>query len=411
MDESEKLGSEVVLCGVDVREKLKRLIRLPSTTPPIHVMPVVHALERFACDIGAQAVRQTVQPGKPNCLITLDFGGPKTLALNTHMDVNNPSGQVWMRDPFTPSEEDGRIYGLGACDAKGSLAAMLTALESVARRPQGIRGKIVLTAVMGEEAGGLGSLHLAQQGFSADGAIVGEPTQLALCTVHKGTYMRRLTFTGVAVHSARSRCGINAIHHAARFCVLYEELARTLASSPHPILGPADASVTLISGGTRQNTIPERCSVLIDRRLLPGETHEKADRELAALLDALRQEIPELNVDTEIVVATVPSEVPSEAEIVRCALSAISEQTGRQAMPQGFCGGCDMSKLVNIAHIPTAIFGPGSMENAHSPDEFVEISQLETASRVYERIIRRFLSGTGEEEGHERNSGIAGAGC
>lgn len=391
--------SEPVLYGVDVREKLKRLIPLLSTTPPIHVMPVVEALERFARDAGAQAVRQMVQPGKPNCLVTFDFGGPKTLALNTHMDVNNPSGQVWTRDPFAPAEEEGRIYGLGACDAKGSLAAMLDALERVARDPRGIRGRVVLTAVMGEEAGGLGSLHLAQQGFSADGAVVGEPTQLALCSVHKGTYMRRLTFSGVAVHSARSRCGVNAIHHAARFCVLYEQLSRELEAYPHPILGPADASVTLISGGTRQNTIPESCSVLIDRRLLPGETHEKADRELDALLDRLRGEIPDLKVSVEVVVATVPSEVPEDAAIVRCALEAISAETGRQARAQGFCGGCDMSKLVGIAHIPTVIFGPGSMENAHSPDEFVDVGQLEAASCIYERIIRQFLSDDRRERG------------
>ena len=391
--------STPALFGADLTQKLRMLIRIPSTTPPIHVRPVVEALLRFAEDAHARAQTQEVQPGKENCLLTFDFGPGKTLVFNTHMDVNNPSGQVWDFDPCTPFEDAGRIYGLGACDAKGSLAAMLTAIENVLASPEGVSGKLILTAVMGEEAGGLGSLFLCNAGLEADGAVVGEPTELALCTVHKGTYMRRVTFTGKAVHSARSRMGVNAIDHAVRFCAAYGQLQKALEAHPHPILGPADASVTLISGGTRQNTIPESCQVLIDRRLLPGETHHKADLELEAILAQLKTEIPELSAGVETVVATVPSETASCERIVRCAQAAIAEETGRAAEPTGFCGGCDMSKLVNISHIPTVIFGPGSMENAHSPNEFVEIRQLEQAAGVYERLIRAFLQ---EEPTKER---------
>lgn len=377
----------------DLLEKLRRLIRLPSLTPPINVMPVVEALERFAAEAGIESARQEVQEGKPNCILTVDFGRPgKTLAFNTHMDVNNPSGQVWQREPLEPSDEGPLLYGLGACDAKGSLAAMLQAIEHVVKQPEGLCGKLILTAVMGEEAGGLGSLYLAEQGFEADGAVVGEPTELHLCTVHKGTYMRRLTFHGVAVHSARSRCGVNAIEHAAAFCVLYRQLQSDLEAFPHPILGPADASVTLISGGTRQNTIPESCSILIDRRLIPGETHAKADAELEALLNKLRQTYPGLAVDVEVVVATVPSETPAESPIVQHVISAAERSVGLKLEPEGFCGGCDMSKLVNISHIPTVILGPGSMQNAHSPDEFVEKAQVLSACKIYEQLIRDFLA-------------------
>lgn len=379
------------LYGAELVDKLQQLIRMPSTTPPIHVKPVVEELIRFARDAGAQVTTQEVQPDKHNCILTFDFGPGKTLVFNTHMDVNNPSGQKWDFDPFSPFVDSGRLYGLGACDAKGSLAAMLKAIEAVLVSHGDIGGKLVLTAVMGEEAGGLGSLHLCNAGLEADGAVVGEPTELALCTVHKGTYMRRVTFRGRAVHSARSRMGINAIDHAVRFCEKYRRLQDRLENSPHPILGPADASVTLISGGTRQNTIPESCWVLVDRRLIPGETHEKADRELDAILKSLHEEIPELDVRVETVVATVPSETDSSERIVRCAQDAIATVTGKAVSPSGFCGGCDMSKLVNISHIPTVIFGPGSMENAHSPNEFVDLGQLEAASRIYERLIRQFL--------------------
>lgn len=387
------LGTEG-LYGIDIIQKLRMLIQMPSTTPPIYVKPVAEALELFAKESNAHFETQEVMADKPNCILTYDFGPGKTLVLNTHMDVNNPSGQKWDFDPYTPFEKDGRVYGLGACDAKGSLAAMLAAIEKVLSSQNDISGKLILTAVMGEEAGGLGSLYLCNAGLKADGAVVGEPTELKLCTVHKGTYMRRITFHGRATHSARSRAGINAIDHAVAFCEKYNDLQKKLELTPHPILGPADASITLIQGGTRQNTIPEGCWLMADRRLIPGETHGKADEELAEILDELKHDISGFNVDVERVVATFPSETKCNEDIVLCAQAAVEDITGIRPEPTGFCGGCDMSKLVNVSHIPTVIFGPGSMTNAHSPNEYVEVSDLVMASSIYERIIRLFLQKT-----------------
>ena len=378
---------------LSLREKLEELIRVPSTTPPGHVRGVVDILLNFAKKTGAAVELQEVFPGQENCILTYDFGPGKTLCFNTHMDVNNPSGQKWSFDPFTPFQKNGSLFGLGSCDAKGSLAAMAAAIENLATG-SGLKGRLVLTAVMGEEAGGLGSLHLAEKGFKADGAVVGEPTSLKICTAHKGTYMRRVHFKGRAFHSASSRQGINAISHAAHFCRLYDDLSQKLLESPHPELGPADASVTLISGGTRQNTIPESCQVLIDRRLLPGETSEKADRELEGILKALKGQIPELDVEkVETVVSTVPSETGHEASIVKSALKALSKITGNSEAPSGFNAGCDMSKLNILCGIPTIIFGPGSLANAHAPDEFVKTYELETAALFYEELAREFLRG------------------
>ncbi len=381
------------LIGLSAAEKLKALIRLKSTTPPGDVLPVVQLLADFGCATGATIELQEVEPGKPNCLLSYAFGPGPTLVFNTHMDVNNPNGQVWQFDPFEPFERDGRLYGLGACDAKGSLAAMLGALEALRKNTEGLSGTLTLTAVMGEEAGGLGSKYLTEHGLMADAAVVGEPTELQVCTVHKGTYMRRLVFGGRAVHSARSREGINAIDHAAAFIRLYNGLNTALEENPHPILGPANASVTVIEGGTRQNTIPERCALIIDRRLLPGETHAKADAELDVLLKLLKEQIPDADVTVEVIVATVPSETDAAHPIAQIALAAASRATGTQRRPTAFNGGCDMSKLVTIAHIPTVIFGPGSMENAHAPDEFVALDQLAIAEKAYEMIARTFLTG------------------
>lgn len=368
-------------------------ISLPTPTPPGEVEVVASWIEAWAERFGACVNRQTVEPGKDNVILTLDFGKGPTLLFNSHMDVNNPTGQTWLHSPYAPRIEGGRLYGLGACDAKGSLVAMITAMERLAENPAGLSGKLILTAVMGEEAGGIGSLHLVKAGIQADGAVVGEPTQLGVCLAHKGTYMRKLCFHGRSAHSGRPSRGINSIVHASHFVLEYEKLNARLSQKPHPQLGPASAAVTIIHGGTRQNTIPERTELIIDRRLIPGETHAQADDELTAVLMEVSRQIAELNIDpAEVIVATVPSETDAAESIVEAGQKAVEAVTGIEQQPQGFPAGCDMSKLVTIAGIPTIILGPGSLDQAHAPDEFVEIKQVEDAVLIYEQIARRFLN-------------------
>lgn len=371
---------------------LVECVSLPTPQPPGDTGPVCDWLEAWARRFGADVVRQTVESGRDNLLITLDFGPGPSLLFNSHMDVNSPAGQKWERDPFTPSVVGSRLYGVGSADTKGSLTAMLYAMERIAAQPARLKGKITLSAVMGEEAGGLGSLFLVRHGIAADGAVVGEPTGLEVAVAHKGTYMRKVRFQGCAAHSGSPQLGINAILHAAAFCLEYDKLNEHFRRQPNPYLGPANASVTLISGGTRQNTIPESAEVLVDRRLIPGETHENADRELEAIIGKMEKTVPHFHVSSvKTVVSTIPSQTPERAKIVQVALQSAGEVLRREKKPVGFSAGCDMSKLVTMAGIPTVILGPGSLHEAHSPNEFVEIVQVEQAAAIYERIGRKFL--------------------
>jgi acetylornithine deacetylase/succinyl-diaminopimelate desuccinylase family protein len=386
------MEADVMPNNEGVVERLKACIALPTPNPPGEVEAVAAWISEFAQGIGAKTERQTVEPGKDNVIVTLAFGDGPCLLWNTHMDVNTPNGQDWSHPPFEPVIRDGKLYGLGACDAKGSLVAMMCAMERIARDPGEVCGKLVLTAVMGEEAGGIGSLHLVRQGIQADGAVVGEPTQLEAAIAHKGTYMRRIRFRGRSAHSGRPELGINAISHASRFVLEVDKLNARLQQTKHPLLGSGSTAVTVIQGGTRQNTIPNAAELILDRRLIPGQTHADADAELEALIDSLKETTPDLDVESvETIVATIPSETAAEEKIVSAALLAIRDVKGVPKQPVGFRAGCDMSKLVTFAGIPTVILGPGSLEQAHAPDEFVEIAQLEQAVLIYERLARRFL--------------------
>jgi acetylornithine deacetylase/succinyl-diaminopimelate desuccinylase family protein len=378
----------------EVIDALRQLVSLPSPTPPGDVALVADWVEARAREIGAEVTRQEVESGRDNVLALLRFSPGSRLVFNTHMDVNNPEGHVWSSPPFRPIVKDGRVFGCGSCDAKGSLAAMLVAMRRLAQKPGGLRGELLLTAVTGEEAGGLGSLHLVQQELQGDGAVVGEPTELAIMRAHKGTYIRRLRFHGRAAHSGRPDVGVNALLHGAAFCLAYDRINARLVTRPHPLLGPASATATVFRSGTRQNSVPDTAEVIVDRRLVPGEKRSDADEELTLLLAKLTQEWPGFNADlVEVLVATEPSETEEEALIVERALAAAATVRDEAARPRGFSAGCDMSKLVNVAGIPTVVCGPGSLAQAHTPDEFVEIAQVEQAVAMYESIARRFLGG------------------
>ena len=372
---------------------LMEAIAIATPQPPGDVSAMAEWVAGKVRAAGGDVEFQPVNPVAANVVGILEFGPGPVLAFNSHMDVNAPFDQEWSFDPFSPFLKDGCVWGRGACDAKGSLVAMLHALQALATTPGGLRGRLILTAVMGEEAGGIGSKHLVEQGFSAGAAIVGEPTDLEVRCAHKGTLMRRLTFHGRAAHSGRPGLGRNAISHAARFVLEYDRLCSRLVAQPHPLVGAPSAAVTVCSGGARPNTIPERVQLVIDRRLVPGETHGKAFGELSDILERLRAEIPDLRVDEpEVLTATVPSETPVDDPFVQMALWARDQVLGGPSRPGGFSAGCDMSKLRSVG-IPTVILGPGSLCQAHAADEYVRADEVIQAVSIYRQLAARFLGG------------------
>lgn len=374
---------------------LAECVSIPSPTPPGHASAVADWVEARAVQMGAKVERQSVWSGADNVLATLRFGDGPRLVFNTHMDVVDPSTQIWASPPYEPVRRDGLMIGRGTCDAKGSLVAMLTAMQRLAEHPQGLIGEILLTAVVGEEAGGLGSKHLVARGLTADAAVVGEPTGLRIAHAHKGTYMRSLRFTGQAAHSASPWLGHNAVADAAAFVAVCERETLRLAAHPHPSLGPATMTVTILNGGALQNTVPAEAVLIVDRRLVPGETHAECDAQLTAMLRALASERPGLRVGTpEVIVATIPSQTDTDQPIVASALRAVAAIGRPQRRAAGFNAGCDMSKLVGVG-IPTVICGPGSLAQAHGPDEFVDTQEVLDAVTVYEYIARDILSRRG----------------
>jgi acetylornithine deacetylase len=292
--------------------------------------------------------------------------------MNTHLDTV-PAGAGWDADPLEPVEENGRIVGLGACDAKGCLASMLCAAARLKETDLG--GEVVLALTVEEEtcATGQGLPQLLPELGHFDGVVVGEPTGLDVCLAQKGLLVLEAQTAGLARHAAHAHriSGPNAIVEAARGILA---LADGTLGPSHDVLGPVTCQVTTISGGTRRNIIPDRCIYALDIRTVPGFGTEAltalVESRTGAQVRVISDRFP-------------PFETAFEAPIVQAAL---------RANPAAAVGGSEtMSDAVWTRSFPTIKVGPGSTDCSHTAGEFIKVVELIEGTCFYERLIREFL--------------------
>jgi succinyl-diaminopimelate desuccinylase len=366
---------------------LAELIALPSVNPAF--LPPRHGLageKRMADFLAATAAAgglevelQTVFPGRANVIARLRPTGDvrQTLLLAPHLDTVGADGTQ-----FIPQRRQGRLYGRGACDTKGSVAAMLAAVMELAAgkdRPQ--HTQIVFAGLIDEENAQAGSRALVKSGFQADLAIVGEPTRNRVVTAHKGCLWLNLTTHGKAAHGATPHRGKNAIHEMARVVeTLENDYAARLKKHRHPLLGPGTVNVGKISGGTQPNIVPSSCTIEVDRRTLPGETEAAVRREIASLLVAgkIRAAIssfktaPALPLETDFT-------LPLVRDFLRCT---------RQTRPLGVDYFCDAAVLA-AGGIPSVVFGPGDIAQAHTAAEWISLAELERAKNLLVTFLKK----------------------
>jgi acetylornithine deacetylase/succinyl-diaminopimelate desuccinylase-like protein len=326
---------------------------------------------------GLEVEFQKVLPGRSNVIVRLLPRNKirQTILLAPHLDTVNAD-----ESQFVPRRKNGRLYGRGACDTKGSAAAMLTALCELANtesRPQ--ETEIVFAGLVDEENAQAGSRALAAGGFKADLAIVGEPTRLQVVTAHKGSIWLELETHGNAAHGATPQFGQNAVHEMAQIVdALETDYAARLRRRRHPLLGAATVNVGTICGGTQPNIVPDRCTITIDRRTLPGETETAVRREIAALLRAKRFSA---KIASTKLAPALPLETNPKLPLVRQFLRSVG-----QTRPAGVDFFCDAAVL-SEGGIPSVVFGPGDIAQAHTADEWISLDSLERGKD----LILRFL--------------------
>ncbi len=371
----------------DTEKLLRDLIALPSVNPAFLPLNDPRAGEgRVADFLAVTAARagldvhfQKVLPGRSNVLATLSPPGKvnRRLLLAPHLDTVNAVSEK----QFIPRSAHGRIYGRGACDAKGSVAAMLTALSRLAR--QGRRPaatEIVFAGLMDEEDAQAGSRALAAGGCRADLAIVGEPTRLQIVTAHKGSLWFRLETRGKAAHGSCPHLGKNAVHEMARIVDLFESgYARQLLRRRHPLLGTPTINIGFIHGGAQPNIVPALCVAGADRRTIPGETERSVLAEMNAWL---RRHGLRARLTSDKSSHCLPLETDPRLPLVQQFL-----HTARQKRPAGVDYFCDASILAQ-GGIPSIVFGPGDIAQAHTADEWISQKSLEAAAALLLKFLR-----------------------
>jgi acetylornithine deacetylase/succinyl-diaminopimelate desuccinylase len=379
---------------------LHSLVRTPSH-PGIarQEEAVVAVLASFLETQGVECTLREVAPGRPNLLATIaGSGAGRHLVLCAHTDTV----PLNLSDPgvaFSAEVRDGMLYGRGACDMKGALAAMAAALVAL-RATGGLdTGRVTLAAVVDEEMESLGAEALVTQGFTADGAVVGEPTSNRLALGHKGLEWLEIRFTGKAAHGGTPEAGVNAIVAAARFLTLVEEkLQPRLRERAHPLLGPPTFNVGTIEGGDQPSTVAATCAVRVDRRSVPGETYEGTLAEIRALLNEVGRAMPGLMTTVGRMpggMATLEhrSTVLEATHPLAAAVARASTEAGEwPSAPTAFPAWTDAALLSHFARIPSVVLGPGDLAHAHSPREHVPLAEVERAAVLYARAAQLFCS-------------------
>lgn len=364
---------------------LQDLIAIPSVNPCFSdgkgEKEIADFVAEYARKAGLEVHRQPVLEGRENVIVGIVGRSDETIFLETHMDTVTAEGMTI--EPFSPQLKDGKIFGRGACDAKASLAAMLQALVEIARRGSPSRS-IWLAAVVDEENGFNGAQKLVSSGLKADYAIVGEPTSLNIVIAHKGTVRGSITTRGVSAHSSQPEKGSSAIMHMARVLAALERYDAELRMRLHPLVGSPTLTVTMIQGGRGENLVPDFCQVKVDRRTLPNEDPLVAWDELKRFLQS-QPDLLEFTVEVgEPELLNWGMELTEDNLAVR-QVSVACQQVGLQPQIVGARYTSDASFLMRSG-IPSLLFGPGNIEQAHTTEEWVEIEQVVTAQKVFETL-------------------------
>ena len=396
--------------ALDLSRTLSELVALPSVNPmgkPVSgpeyfEYRVTDYLESLFKSLGLPCQRQQVEPKRANIVARLDGavspleGGPLIL-FEAHQDTVPVEGMTI--EPWTPVIKEGRLYGRGACDIKGGMTAMLGALARLAaERPAGMP-TILMACTVNEEHGYSGATALTKLWSEPgsifprkpDVAVVAEPTELQVVVAHKGVVRWRCHARGRAGHSSQPHLCVNAIFHMAPVLLALERYQRDIAPTlgEHPLCGRPTLSVGTIAGGLSVNTVPDLCTIEIDRRLLPREEPQAA---YLHVIDYLSREVgDDVIVEHEppfLVGIGLPDETNAELAV---AMQAAARSANLASEIVGVPYGTDAAPIA-AAGVPAIVFGPGSIAQAHTADEWLALDQLEAASEALYHFAARGLA-------------------
>ena len=366
---------------------LKLLIQAESTTEAGE-LAAAQVAEAYFVEHGIPCQVDRWDDNRANVIAHVRSAGRRpALMFVCHLDVVSPGHESWVYPPFEAREANGVIYGRGAVDMKGGTAAAAAAIcETVASGVE-LQGDIIFAATAGEETDSAGVVRFMESRDKlpqAGGIIIPEPTDFAVVTAHRGLFWLEISTVGKAAHSSMPHRGVNAIMLMKR--VLDELEHYEVAFEPHPQLGPCSVSVNTIRGGEAMNIVPDRCTIAVDIRTLPGQNHEAIRCDIERLLARIKAETPHFETTLKTNRAVDAVETDSDCEFVRTFCKAVDVDLTNAV---GFT--TDAPHLLPL-HAPITIYGPGKPNLCHQVDEHIAVTDMEKAVRYFKNAIRQLLT-------------------
>jgi len=387
-DTLEKLSSQV--SEEELVELTRRLISIPSHfNLPSGEVEVVRALEQVFTAEDIEYELQPVEGERSNIIAKLPgTGGGKSLTLNGHLDTVPPYG---MKDPFKAEFINGKIYGRGAVDMKGPIAAMVMAMVAFKRSGIKLKGDLYFAGVIAEETNSEGSETLIESGFRTDGAIIGEPSGREYAIGHRGLEWLEIEIEGKAAHGGIPDKGVNAIVNAAKFIMrVQEKIVPTLKLNDNPVMGPPVMNFGYIEGGTQPSTVADCCRILLDRRYTSQEELSDVLAQYEDILSELEAEDPAFKGRLRRMESAlmkkydhVPMETDRNDPLVKAVVSALEEIVGFSPAMTTSRGWTDAAIFNHYGKMATVVYGPGDITRSHTDHEYITVEELVEGLSVF----------------------------
>lgn len=388
MSVAPKVGADAALGESFLVDVLSSLVRSRSVNPGIYETEMADTVRSWLADLPVEVTTVEFAAGRPSVAAVLPgTGDGPRLVLNGHMDtvpVDDEEG--WTDGPFEPVVRDRYLYGRGSCDMKAGLAVQIAVLHHLAALNRQPKGSLIAQFAAGEECGEPGTLSLLNSGFRGDFGIVTEPTELKVGVAERGLCHYKIRIKGRSIHASRAHLGVNPVLGLREVLDIVERYDRDIREREHPLLPGGSCTPTVVRGGVKENAVADSCELILDRRLLPGES---VDGELAELRDRFRGldgiEISSVGLPFE------AAEIPQNSLLAGEVSDAVAAVTGRTAEIWGTPYSSDVRNLINDAGMEAITFGPGNVEECHCVDERVAVEQLRDAAQVVSEVARKLL--------------------
>ncbi|MCZ6872553.1 MAG: M20 family metallopeptidase [bacterium] len=390
-----------------ILDDLKALVRIPTVNPPgSHYQAlceyVMTRMRQMDCEVELVQVPTSYE----NELYPFGKGHPRMslvgryrksreerpgLHLSGHYDVV-PAGSSWQRDPFNPQEEDGRLYGLGTSDMKGGIASVMGVMQALHETNTTLRNGLTFSFTPDEETGGMAGMgYLVKQGvIKADYGLITEPSQPHFVRIgHRGVLWVEVVTKGKTAHASMPYRGVNAFKKLLRVAEGLEDLERELEGkvTAAPVMAEQEKHPTIcigsvVKGGVKTNVVPDECSMMLDRRLIPEETVQEAFSEIRSIVEILQQNDSEMRVELNQHLGIEAASIAADSVLSQAVATCHAQIYGREpsiAISPGFN---DTHYLIRDMGIPALTYGPGTTATAHTPDEYIVIDDLYQATQV-----------------------------